>query len=234
MKIVIGCPVAERGWVLPAWFEAIEAQEFPYMPRPEIEVMVLYTASRDDTLSILQEHGATIIESMLPTRDRGRIVGHNWSQTLHEYEYMASLRNTLRKEVLQQEADYFFSLDSDILLPHRFALDQLLMDLEIHRYDAVAPLVNMLSEPGLEPAWNFMNWSDHGYAGTRAAVQEAAAFDAGIIMAAMLLNKKAQCIPWMDHRQGEDLGWSLNARRSNIKIGVIPHIVCPHRMKVHG
>ncbi len=232
MKIVVGMPVAERAWALPGWFNSVESQVFSTIPEVTVSVVCLYTHSHDATLEVLQAHHAEIIRSILPTRPYERIIGHNWSMRDHEYEYMASIRNTLRKEILLMDADYFFSLDSDILLPHTSALENLVLEAE-GTYDAVSPLVNMVQIG--DPAYSFMMFTADGARGERVPLRsKSEAFEADIIMAAMLLNRQAQRVPWASHLQGEDIGWSMNARALDLKVGVVPSIRCDHRMRVHG
>ena len=235
MHIVFGCPVAERAWVLPDWLKSIKSQE--YSQPTVVSIVCIYTESHDDTLKILEDANVEIVHSSLPTRSFDRIRDHLWGSQNHEYEYMASLRNALRKEVLVRNADHFFSLDSDILLPNEHAVQDMIHEAAHESYDAVAPLVDMEKNPGMsQPAYNFMRIDRHGVMGERFPLPAAPflPFQADVIMAAMLLNKKAQCVPWANHLQGEDIGWSLNARRMGIKVGVEPLVRCDHRMRIHG
>jgi hypothetical protein len=191
----------------------------------------LTTPSHDSTQQILADAGVTVIDSPLPTRPYNRIVEHLWGAQDHEYAYMASLRNELRLAVQLIDPDWWFSLDSDILLPEDHSLEDLIIAAEDHHFDAIAPLVDMV--PSGDPMYNFMRLSPSG--GTRYPLPSPMwPFYADIIMAAMLLNRDAQRIPWQSHQQGEDIGWSINANAAQMSVGVAPNVRCDHRMRIRG
>src|SRR5205807_1548405 len=87
-----------------------------------------------------------------------RVDKHAWSPETGEYTYMAYLRNRLVDAARVGGADYFFSLDTDILM-HPRTIEYLLHSYSDVGGDAVSPLVDMqpVKENGV--AWNFMEWT---------------------------------------------------------------------------
>ncbi len=235
--MAIGCPVAERAWILPKWIAAVKSQTV------STDIVCVYSHSHDGTLKLLEEAGAHIIESNFPTRDQARIYDHLWDQQRGEYRMMSILRNELVEWAQEGGYDFFFSLDSDIILPHEHALHDLMEDcIEVQpelASDAVAPLVDMIlpipNGPKTQCAYNFMGWDNEGFTfehGDRSIKPEAPKHVAAI-MAAMLLNRKAMEVRWHDHRQGEDIGWSLDAWHKGVKLMIDPRIECLHAMNHH-
>lgn len=219
-KIVIGCPVANRDWCLPDWFDAIAEQDMP------IEVVCVYSDSQDNTEDILRERGATIVHDERPGRPRNEIDGHCWGEP-KTYAYMASLRNILLDSVLG--ADFFLSLDSDIILPKN-GLEQLLFRLgTMPMGSVIAPAVNMTTNA---TAWNTMQWVDPSNPNlANRAVGEPPAGKVDVIMAAMLFDRKAitDC-RWKGHDQGEDVGFSKYAAENNTPLWWTPEVKCRHLM----
>jgi len=232
LKVVVGCPVAERAWVLPQWLAAIREQTI------EVEIVCLLGDSKDDTEELLREAGVTLLETGAPTRSPERMLSHTWSQDEGEFRLMAQLRNLLCYYAHEElRADIFFSLDSDIILPSASAIELLLQALHDYAGNAVAPLVDMaapldLPVPKPPPAWNFMQWKLAGISAERAPHGPLAGmpFRAGVIMAAMMLDRTAQLVRWKDHPQGEDLGWSTDAFRHGVRLLVDPRVQCRHVM----
>jgi hypothetical protein len=231
--LVIGCPIKDRAWVLPEWFAALEAQDV------EHKIIVLYTPSDDDTIQILNDHGAITFPDTIafdgytpPGRPVHEIDGHVWGN-LERYTYMATLRNELMALAYSMEADYFFSLDSDIILPPD-GLQRLLSFAQTHP-GVIAPAVNMVPKGTV---WNTMSW-DATLRGS--AMRYAEDFGSGkagrrdVVMAAMLLDRGAmEACAWAAHPQGEDVGFSLNAFNSQVPLWWVPEVRCRHRMKRFG
>lgn len=226
MRVVVGCPVAERGWVLQDWIDSVRMQQLD----GEVDIVCLYTRSHDDTLEILQRNDVRVLESPLPTRPFDRMRGHNWSYSDHEYEYMASIRNELRETIANEAPDWFFSLDSDIILPGPGALSELISAAVERQANGIAPLVNMMQFPQAPPAWNWMTLRESMTGADRKPAPQEEVFQVSVIMAAMLLDRQAMMIPWANHPQGEDIGWSIKASLAGLRLFSDTRIVCEHRM----
>lgn len=232
MRIVVGCPVAERGWALPQWLEAIHRQRFEDV---ELRIVCLYTESHDDTLAVLQNGGAEVVYGPLPPRPRAKQRAHIWSYDDGDFAYMTTLRNALLEYVRDRhDPDYFFSLDSDVILPTKGTVHRLAWALEHEGADAIAPLVNV-GDPPYPPAWNFMHINTRQRTASRPDIERYALpdepFPTDVIMAACLQNRRAQKVRWADHKQGEDIGWGLRAREKRVRVLVHPRIECAHLMR---
>jgi hypothetical protein len=199
--------------------QALEQQDVTF------EVVALYTASEDDTEQILKDHGVEIHYDESPGRPRHKIDGHNWG-TLDQFEYMATLRNRLVDICIEKDADYFFSLDSDIILPLN-ALESLLAFSQSHP-GVVSPAVNMTIN---QTAWNMMRWN--GLIGVadrtgRAAIGETGQAD--VIMAAMLLDRLGMTARWRPNPNGEDMGFCHDCEEKGVPRWWVREIVCDHLM----
>jgi len=228
MHVVVGAPVAERAWVLPRWHEAVIGQARSGL---DIEVVCHYTHSKDQTLALLADRGVTVLNDPLrPTRPVESIDRHEWrfGNRGRDAAYMADLRNVLVAWVeAETEADYFLSLDTDIILPGG-ALAALLEDFP---GGALSPLVDLAHPCVGRTAWNFMSWLEGEPRRVhRTDALPPARFRADTVGAAILLDRSAMAVRWAEHPQGEDVGWSLDAERRGIARWVDPEVRCEHLM----
>jgi hypothetical protein len=139
---------------------------------------------------------------------------------------MAEIRNLLVEEALTRNVDYFFSLDSDILLPQNGL--QLLLDYSLGHPGVISPAVNMQWRA---KAWNTMQWSDpHRPATAVRNRSEPPDGQADVVMAAMLLDRKGLECRWEAHHQGEDIGFCLDAEAKSISRWWYPQVKCDHLM----
>jgi hypothetical protein len=236
--VVFGCPVANRSWVLDRWWQAI-AQQAPLV-NYRWKVAFVYTESQDDTLGKLEQmqgwHDVHIIDAGDSPRTRDDMNQHRWP--LEHIARMAEWRNLLLDYAKEQEAEWFFSVDSDIVLPPMAfgLLEQQMSGLLLHHgYGAIAPLVNMAGH--LDPGtfvYNYMDWVDDGVTSRayRSGVpMRTETFRADVIMAAMLINRRLFSARWASHDQGEDISWSWNAAQIGLRLAVDPNVVCNHHMR---
>lgn len=232
MFVIIGCPIYKRDWILPDWFAAIKAQDFPFE-----DLGFVFELSPDDpeTLEMLLEFSAknpqvrcfdirmNAIEAHQDHPEGGRYWDDN------RYRAMARMRNNLMDNVTVREPDRYFSLDSDILLedPKTIATLVKLTD----QYGAVSPLLFMTPDGGNFP--NVMSWvvPPQDYRGCRNPYPLGTFFQADIIMAAVMMSKPVyQQTRYQYHRQGEDLGWSVDCAAKNFKLYSASYLYCPHIM----
>jgi hypothetical protein len=220
-KVVVGCPVKERAWCLPEWFTAVESQGV------DIEYLFVYSDGDDETPALLKEHTDNVFLDVSPSRSNRDIMGHVWG-AMDKYQYMAHLRNGLLNRAFDMGADYFFSLDSDIILPPN-AIKRLLIYSDKHP-GVIAPAVNMTWGT---TAWNVMHWVDAD--NPNMAERRIAPPTTGqhhVVMAAMLLDRNAidKCI-WVPHQQGEDVGFAIHAWKSRVPLWWVEEIRCQHLMR---
>lgn len=222
MKVVIGCPIKNRAWCLPDWFAAVEDQGI------EVEYLFVYsTDSTDETEVILKEHTDNILYDDSPGRPAHDIEGHVWG-AMDKYQYMCHLRNGLLQHAKEMGADYFFSLDSDILLP-RDGLKRLLHYAMTHQ-GVVSPAVNMTWG---STAYNVMSWidRDNPNMGERTLLPPVTG-QHHVIMAAMLLDRGAiEACEWVPHQQGEDIGFCINAWKLKVPLWWVAEVRCQHLMQ---
>lgn len=228
MKILIACPIKDRSWAVPHWYQGIEAN---FDINVNIQVLALVTPGEDKTEDMLAAYNIEVIQDLEPGRTVHDINTHVWGP-LPKFEYMASLRNRLVDEALARDVDYFFSLDSDIVLP-TMGLARLLDYARTHP-GVVSPSVNMVPN-GV--AWNVMNWGNPHYpmAANRDKLyphlmaQQAGRAD--VVMAAMLLDRSALACRWACHMAGEDIGFCLHAEELGIPRWWYPEVRCQHLMR---
>ena len=214
-KLIVGAPVKDRAWVLPEWHEPLSG--YP--------IVCLLSRSEDDSRSILEDLGVEVIDDLEEGRPVPEIDGHIWNRGTPVFEYMARLRNRLLDVMIEREAEYFLSLDCDIVLPPN-AITDLLLIMERTGADVISPAVALCFDP---VEWNTMNW-DRTYTAWRHHIPMCTA-PVDVVMAAMLLNRRAiESCRWMPNVQGEDIGFCLLAEQLGISRWWVPEIACTHIM----
>jgi hypothetical protein len=216
VKLIVGCPVASREWILPTWFRHVDealhvtgaSADYTFVCHPD-------DRSRDCIL----EHapGATIVPAPSPRQDR-----REWNPP--RYRQMVDLRNQLLAAVREQGPDVFLSLDSDILL-HPDHLKLMLEDLD--RFDAVGARCYMTTSGTRVPSWARL---------ARGGLQRLDAegsFVVDVIMAAKLMTPDAFGVDYEFDLQGEDVGWSRACARAGLTLGwegrvISKHVLAPH------
>src|ERR1035437_6386039 len=111
MKIAIGCPVYEREWSLPRWFQCIFDQK---MNPKNIDLVFAYTEGSDNTRDILEKYGQKF--SSLSILDCNDLPAFKSRDTERFYP-LVILRNRIFMKLRELQPDYFFSYDSDIIIP---------------------------------------------------------------------------------------------------------------------
>jgi hypothetical protein len=232
-KLVIGCPIYKRDWIFPYWISCIENQEIDLS-----KIGFVFETSSDDeeTISLLTKYknsrpNISVFEIEIRQevphfehKDNSRV----WS--ISKYANMVFLRNKLLEKVREINPDYFFSLDSDVLLTNSNTINYLVSHIQ-DGADAVSPLMFMTPNDTLYPS--VMNWLDQpgGQAYRKEKYPLGEYFQSDIIMAAKMMSKAAYSnVNYELHSQGEDLGWCANAARLNLKLYSASYIYAPHIM----
>lgn len=114
MRIFIGAPVRNRAWVLRRYLDALIDQNV------EKEFCFVLNDSIDESESILQSYGMPYVEMNL---------GSTYEAVRGKYSiaHLAQLRNRLLEEFLRSDCEYFFSVDTDVIIPEN-SLVQLVED----------------------------------------------------------------------------------------------------------
>lgn len=233
MKLVIGCPIYKRDWILPLWAAAIERQSVSLA-----NIGFIFECAPEDnkTISMLNEFSAQhkeIPHFELKIREDIPHFEHapnsrQW--TMSKYENMINLRNSLLSSVRSLQPQYYFSLDSDIIIKHPSTLELLMAHID-DGADAVSPLMFMTPFDTRFPS--IMTWKDNepNKAYRKDDYPLGTYFQADVIMAAKMMSKDVYSnVNYEFHSQGEDLGWCLNARAKGYKLYSASYIYAPHLM----
>lgn len=244
---MVGAPVANRAWILPRWFECLEAQTL----RPD-EYRFVVGKSTDGTAGVLRDlakqHEAKVVlaGTRLPTYARDK---RNTEETdPHRAQHMADLRNELRREFLKTDADVFVSLDTDILLEDPTVLERLVAELYGPRaekpraewgWDAVAACTSL--HPTSPHCYN-AGWWRAGDRGDPHRIWERAdenvialhgskrsAIKVSIPMAVFAIHRWAmlEC-RYKAHECGEDLGFADALDQRHFRVGWRPDLKVRH------
>ena len=220
MRVMIGCVVRNRAWILPEYLKAIEAIEHDGKT-----IGFLENDSDDNTLDILEKSGHWILTTTTgyPNWKRGK-----YSE--NQYEHLATMRNKFLNLFMASEAEYLLSIDSDVIVPPDI-LTRLLAEAD-GRTIIGAAISNVPGQEidGSTPG-NFMIKQDdriihpptYPLAGTMTV---------DVIGAAYLIPRSAilEGVRYGQHPQGEDIAFSQAAQEHGYQLKVILDLVCEHRM----
>ena len=233
INLAIGCPIYKRDWIFPYWISCIENQyidfsrtafvfEVSQNDSETIEMLIKYRNARPDIPEFILD-----IKEDVPHFDHEEGT-RTWS--ISKYQNMVNLRNSLLSRVRELNPNYFFSLDSDILLTNQNTI-QLLIAHVNSGADAVSPLMFMTPVDTMYPS--VMNWINEpgGQAFRKESYPLGEYFESDVIMAAKMMSKDVYTnVNYSLHSQGEDLGWCGNAAKMGYKLYSASYIYAPHIM----
>lgn len=217
-SVLIGAPVFQRAWCLPAWFDHVEKACVEADVAPQF--VFVGDAERDpDTWAVIAERADQLMRVYVTEETRTADV-RDWALA-PRFHRMVELRNALLDEVRAIGPEWFLSLDSDILL-HPQALVNLLESVE--RFDAVGGRAYM------SPGTACPSYGSLVYAGGlhRPDFTGVAAVD--VIMAVKLMTPLAYAVDYEWHHLGEDIGWSVACRRVGLTLGFDGRVAQKHLM----
>lgn len=222
MKLLVGCPIQDRAWIISEWFAHVERSTGSIVPHyvfvgdPRTDPG---TFASIDSLCLKYGRSRDVIEVSEDFVDRGDTRDWGHPRFLH----MADLRNTLLGHVRKLGPDLFWSLDADILV----ADDTFTQAVEMlgTGYDAVGTKCYM-SESRRHPSYGNLS----GIGGLKRS-DTSGRFQVEVIMASKLMSPTAYEIDYSVHQQGEDVGWSLNAKRAGCRLGWDGSTCSKHVMK---
>lgn len=227
MNLVVGCPIYKREWIVPAWLDHLwEASSFA-----KVTPSLVFVGDRSDpTFDLIEEYSPfehTVVEVEQPKVERGE---HCWS--VSAYEFMVELRNALLGQVREIEPELFLSLDSDILL-HPAALRRLIDTLDEHpEWGAVGGKAFMQASSVACPSYAMLSDS-----GALRRPNAEGVFRVDVIMAIKLMTPAAYNVDYEVHWHGEDIGWSIAARRAGVVLGwsgwpTSKHVMSPNALSI--
>jgi len=233
-KLLIGCPIYKREWIIEHWLLDIEKQSFPL---DEIGFIFELGDNDDLTHQILfdwhHDHPEVeIFDARVNNKEKHyeHPEGHRaWSYT--KYYAMIEFRNNLLELATCYSPEKYFSLDSDILLEDPDTIQKLWDYSEREDIDAVAPLMYMTPRGKDYPS--VMTWANDSKRANRHLSEYpiGALFQADVIMAAKMMSRPVyENVRYVFHPQGEDLGWSRECKRLGYKLWSASNIYSPHIM----
>jgi hypothetical protein len=218
LKLVVGCPVSRREWILGRWFDHVDRAATV----AEVEVSYVFVVAEEDPcVQIMDLRGDCRKVFALDSRSQDK---RDWSPD--RYQVMTDLRNMLLREVRTLSVPFFLSLDSDILL-HQDAVCNLLESIQVkpHFFDAVGGKCYMTSTGVKYPSFAQLTSS-----GGLLRSDEWSVFPVDVLMAIKLMSPAAYAVDYVYDQRGEDLGWSKACRKAGLKLGFDGRVVSKHVM----
>jgi len=209
-RVLIGCPVRNRGWILPRYLRSLLELEYP---QHCIEYAFVVNDSTDDTLGILQEFARS---SISPVHITIKNMGSRRPSSRGAYNIgnLAILRNILLQIFLSSECSHLFSVDSDILvtpdslsalLRLNLPIVSLLVRNDHHLGDLGYYNISQLQGDHYRPVQDF----------PRGGVIQVDCTGAAYLIQRGVIEMGVRYYP---HRQGEDVGFCEDARARGISI----------------
>lgn len=216
MKLLIGCPVSNRGWILPRYIEHLtESSE-----RAGIEPAFVFLGSKDDPTRDVIDIEHTWISYLEPLREDVR----DWSHVNGRYHHMANVRNALLDTVVGIDPDYFLSFDSDILA-HKDQVSVLLEKTD--RFDLIGGKTFMTPNGKHHNSYAMFTKDMRLRRGDSKGVHKV-----DVVMAIKLMNKDVYTnVRYVYDRNGEDPGFCIEAAAKRYKIGYTGEVASKHVMR---
>lgn len=223
-KVMIGCPVRNRAWILPRYLEHISRLEYP---RDKLEYCFIINNCTDDTRQILEDFARKqSIPVKLVIADFQDKAGHTRGN--YSFNRLAWLRNILLSEFLKSSCGFLFSVDSDILVPPD-VLSKLIED----ECEIISALVCNGHQVGDKQIFNILNKSKDGTFIHLKEFPRDRTFQVDCTGAAYLIKRKMiedMGIRYSAEFGAEDIGFCEAAREKGIKIYCDGRLECIHVM----
>jgi hypothetical protein len=210
MRIAVGCPVYERGWILPKWFEGV----YNAIGVWDLTFVFAYTDSEDDTLEVIRSNIPVNNTHILVENHGTHGKDRDWTN-MARIGTLADMRNHLLDCVADLDVDFYLSLDSDILLQPGSARHLINHVSHAGQADAVAVTTRMAADHSIINA--FQRRRD-GYL-TRVKPGWDGPVD--VICAAKLMKIKMardKSVRYGVHPRGEDFYWSNAAKSAGYQL----------------
>ncbi|MBO8159799.1 glycosyltransferase [Thermosyntropha sp.] len=224
-KVMIGCPVRNRAWILPEYLKALENLDYPHEYR---EYCFIINNSTDRTEQILQEFAVTSLSKVkLIVCNLEKPRGHRRGE--YSFKHLSYLRNLLLEHFMNSDCLYLFSVDSDIIVPPN-ALATLIED----GYDIVSALVGNGHYLGDDQVFNILREQTPGRYVHIKEFPQNKPFPVDCTGAAYLIHRrviKEYKVRYSAERGAEDIGFCEKARLQGIKVYCDPRVRCLHIMQ---
>ncbi len=231
MKTVVGSIIRNRAWVLPDYLKALWSMRVS----DQVSYLFLENDSEDETLKLLQRFKRNK-SAMRPITVKSITTGvPGWDHHRYNYSNLASIRNQLLEMFLETDADFFMSVDSDVIVqPDTF--ERLL---ETHQRTAGvvgAPVCNIAdaSLDGHTPG-NFMVF-ERGVLQHPAHYPLAGEYEVDLTGAVYLIPRWVveQGARYGEDPLGEDIPFCAAVKAAGCRIYVNLDAQCEHRMVKEG
>lgn len=219
MDIAIGCPIFEREWILPHWLRNVEEQ----WPNKDVTLIFAITDGEDNTRQILNEVSNDFKDVIfIDCNDLPAYRGRDQAR----FYPLVELRNRIFDVLAELQPDFYFSWDSDILLPPD-ALTRLIADDKT----SVGPWVD-LNPPGNTAVNCAIRGEKDSFKRPRPIARhfppddlyQVAAIFACFLMKPVVWNETYY--KW--HTGGEDFGWALVMEEKNLDCWMDSRIIGQH------
>ena len=210
-RVLIGCPVRDRGWILPRYLQSLSNLEYP---QNRIEYAFVVNDSTDDTMAILQEFARQSASPVHITL-KNMANPHSSSRGAYNIDNLAILRNILLNIFLKTRCKHLFSVDSDILVTPESLKELIKLNLPV-----VSLLVRNDHHLGELGYHNIMKLQDGHYRPVqdfpRGRPIPVDCTGAGYLIQRWVIEEKG--VRYCPNRQGEDVGFCEDARAKGIGI----------------
>lgn len=223
MRLALGCPVYNREWSLPRWFQCIFDQK---VMLKNVDLVFAYTEGEDNTLDIINKYGQKFNSLTIIDCDDIKAFGGRDSE---RYYSLVILRNRIFEVLRDLQPDYYFSYDSDILLPEG-TLKGLLKD----KKDIVGPWVDLVPPNGIP---NCVTLLPNGGGFRRLKpysknYPQEGLYEVSTVFAVSLMrNEVFNTCTYMHHPGGEDYGFAINVINAGFKSYMNANYIGTHLYK---
>lgn len=225
--LIAGCPATGREWVIRHWVTHLRrAAEYA---EQSLYIYCLVPEFDEKTARAVQEAcDSNEVELFLerveePVRQDRR----DWYLE-GRYDHMAFLRNMMLGTIRLLEPDFFLSIDSDILIGKKVIANLLTGTSE---FSAIGGKVFLSPS---SRAWedHIVNFAKFNSQMNLIRSNANGRFAVDVLMALKLMTHDAYWVDYASHPQGEDIGWSLNAKEAGLRLGwdgsiASKHLMCP-------
>ncbi len=229
MKVLVGCPVRERAWVAPAWFDHVEVAA----AEARVDLEYVFVADPDDeTVPVLEAAARTYNRAIrwCWSTDVGHPATGHLDRDWHpaRYQRMAELRNLLLAGVREMRPDLFLSLDSDVLLAPK-VLDNLVKLASDGNWQVVGAKCHMGTDGYHRPSYALLIGSNGGFL----RPESSQIIPVDVVMAIVMMTPEAWDVEYRPHPYGEDFGWALACRERALHVGWDGRVTSKHVMARH-
>jgi hypothetical protein len=229
--VLVGCPTANREWIIAQWLDHIVRAASV----ANVGIEVVLVGPPHDRTSLTARDRADALDVPLHWFDSCEQVGdhardmadlggdeHLWPD--QRLKKLVCLRNRLLELVRSKRPELFLSIDSDVLL-HERALVQMMDLLSDMRYAAVGSKVQLSPFSLDAPSYACLTEDGRLHRSNLSTVLEVDA-----IMAVKLMRRCAYDVDYVFDPRGEDIGWSVMCKRRGLTLAWDGRVTSEHVM----